>query len=839
MRPAFIRSTHASLGVIRMAWFCCEFIISFQNSKLYTMPLVNLRFRRAAREVSAGDASPSIPLKISSLSSLTWPKLAQELRILLGLGAEGLDVSHLVLIDAEGDEASGAISDIAKLTKFYNLRYDEDSTCFFAVHTKPLIVGVHTPLPTPSPPITPKSAPVSNPITTETEMKHNTPETVEKLPKESLALDSPNETIAERQTKPLQRSPATEDEGTVKSSPDKLTSLRCSLYSAPSDAYGSHIVYLPQRAKWETIEAALKDALPSALPADFQLQRFDLIDGQGEDIASNLTTAQKFWTTLSLRYKRDSSMCFVINKGMAPQNRITPSPSPAPVSKSTSFSSPVLSPVLPNETANATIAEDSSPERMMTPTTEMETLMESILDKCEILQETIRRSVSRSRSDSLGLEFEGSESDDALAKKTSPGGPKSRKVGSLLTKQASIDKPLQDLIHACGNGSLPDVLALIRQGAMIHGCDPDGFTPLHVAAMRGQLEIVHYILTAAANTDKGNAHSSSGSPVPLHISEAPRSVFTASQLCGLRDRFQMTALHYACENGHLFVAEQLLKHGADICARNSSGTTPLHIICLCGASDLLGLIPESLVNCATYDGLSLLHCAADQGHIDICAYLIHLPGVVIASRDDAGMTPLHYACISGHIAIVQLLIEHGAYWNCRDDRGRTPLLLAARHGHTFVVDWLVARGANVNSRDDAGATALHHACVSGALATVKKLVEHRIDVNCRTKKGATPAEVASAADHEDIVAWLEDHGGHMRPELEGQAELRVQIESATELAARAWEDEEQILHAEACMKCRCKSSRVTSPTSKVPGRVPQFKSTPNRTREKIPFSKTY
>jgi ankyrin repeat protein len=808
------------------------------------MSLVDLQFRRAGRSSAGGYIFPLKCLQLS-LSSLTWSELVKQLRNYLELEAESLDVSHFILIDREGDEASGAIRDIAKFTKFYNLRCAEDPECYFLVHTKPLEEAGHR-IPQSSPQVTPASASYG------VQVSRSSANNEMKSSKASLPLDSPSTYTAP--PKPLQSPPVVPEEDQIVESPSrdfnsatKLTIFDYSLYYAPSDASFVHTLSIPHRAKWEVIEAAVKESLSSVVSPDFKLHRFDLVDGQGNDIVANLTTAQKLWTNMSLRYKRGANMCFVINKGMSPD---VSQPILA-YSKTPSFQSTVESPLRSvaggspiQRSPNRSIAGDS-PSQSNASTADMHSLMESILDKCEVLQETIRRSVSRSRSDSFGLEFERSESGDFGGKSPSPRSSRFKKGGSPSTgnhsaaRQAVLDKPLQDLIHACGNGSLPDVLALIREGVPIHACDADGFTPLHVAAMRGQLEIVHYILTFAASRENSDSSYSSGSLGANHIGEAPRCVLTPTQLCGLRDRFQMTPLHYACENGHLFVAEQLLKHGADICARNATGTTPLHIICLCGASDLLGLIPENFINCATYDGLSLLHCAADQGHIDICAYLIHVPGIIIASRDDAGMTPLHYACISGHIAIIQLLIEHGSYWNCRDDRGRTPLLLAARHGHAFLIDWLVARGANINSRDDAGAMALHHACVSGDLATVKKLMEHRMDINCRTKKGATPTEVSSASDHEELVSWLEDHGGHMRPELEGQAELRVQIESATELAARAWEAEEQVLHAEACLQCKCGSVRSSSPPSKLTGRAPQFKTTPNRTREKIPFAKAY
>jgi hypothetical protein len=42
-------------------------------------------------------------------------------------------------------------------------------------------------------------------------------------------------------------------------------------------------------------------------------------------------------------------------------------------------------------------------------------------------------------------------------------------------------------------------------------------------------------------------------------------------------------------------------------------------------------------------------------------------------KDDAGATPLHYACLNGHRKIVEALLEQGADINARDDQfGATP-----------------------------------------------------------------------------------------------------------------------------------------------------------------------
>jgi ankyrin repeat protein len=44
-------------------------------------------------------------------------------------------------------------------------------------------------------------------------------------------------------------------------------------------------------------------------------------------------------------------------------------------------------------------------------------------------------------------------------------------------------------------------------------------------------------------------------------------------------------------------------------------------------------------------------------------------------------TPLHLAANKGHIEVVKLLIEHGAYVNAKNNNGWAPLHEAAYNGH--------------------------------------------------------------------------------------------------------------------------------------------------------------
>ena len=50
------------------------------------------------------------------------------------------------------------------------------------------------------------------------------------------------------------------------------------------------------------------------------------------------------------------------------------------------------------------------------------------------------------------------------------------------------------------------------------------------------------------------------------------------------------------------------------------------------------------------------------------------------AMDHHGMTPLHLACISGHLPIVKLLVEKGVSLFAKDKSKSTPLHLASDRG---------------------------------------------------------------------------------------------------------------------------------------------------------------
>ena len=60
-------------------------------------------------------------------------------------------------------------------------------------------------------------------------------------------------------------------------------------------------------------------------------------------------------------------------------------------------------------------------------------------------------------------------------------------------------------------------------------------------------------------------------------------------------------------------------------------------------------------------------------------------GAHVDDRDSKGMTPIHYACLSGQIGVISFLKHHGANLDVRDNKGRTPLMIAAQENQLIVI----------------------------------------------------------------------------------------------------------------------------------------------------------
>jgi ankyrin repeat protein len=118
-----------------------------------------------------------------------------------------------------------------------------------------------------------------------------------------------------------------------------------------------------------------------------------------------------------------------------------------------------------------------------------------------------------------------------------------------------------------------------------------------------------------------------------------------------------------------------------------------------------------------------------------------------------GGTLLHDAALKGHIAVVRVLLEHGAKLDARNATGGTPLHDAALAGQTAVVELLLDKGAAINAKDtEGGETPLHRAASWNRGLTVELLLNRGADRTIRNKAGKTAFDLARENSADEALA---------------------------------------------------------------------------------------
>jgi len=77
-------------------------------------------------------------------------------------------------------------------------------------------------------------------------------------------------------------------------------------------------------------------------------------------------------------------------------------------------------------------------------------------------------------------------------------------------------------------------------------------------------------------------------------------------------------------------------------------------------------------------------------------------GEDINARNEAGNTPLHYACERGYTEIVNLLLNSGADVNAQNNGGHTPLHWACWRAYAVATRLLLEKGADPGVKNASG-----------------------------------------------------------------------------------------------------------------------------------------
>lgn len=219
-----------------------------------------------------------------------------------------------------------------------------------------------------------------------------------------------------------------------------------------------------------------------------------------------------------------------------------------------------------------------------------------------------------------------------------------------------------------------------------------------------------------------------------------------------------TPLHHAARSSDPGVAVLLRDAAAQLDALNHDGCSPLAMACQAGNWRLAKFLLEWGASPEPVDGRPVLLAAAATDEDDPAGVQLLLKHRArIDARDRERRSALHEAALAGHAEIVQALLAAGANLDARDIQARTPWLDAARNAHANVLQQLIARNADVAVVDGEGRNALMLACMAENVTVelIQRLLELGIPTAQFDPFGRRAADLAAAAGRWAIVALLD------------------------------------------------------------------------------------
>ncbi|KAJ6660550.1 hypothetical protein lerEdw1_017547 [Lerista edwardsae] len=254
----------------------------------------------------------------------------------------------------------------------------------------------------------------------------------------------------------------------------------------------------------------------------------------------------------------------------------------------------------------------------------------------------------------------------------------------LLDSGAQVNMPADSFespltLAACG-GHVELAALLIERGANLEEVNDEGYTPLMEAAREGHEEMVALLLGQGANI---NAQTEETQETALTLACCGGFLEVADFLIKAGADIELgcsTPLMEAAQEGHLELVKYLLAAGANAHATTATGDTALTYACENGHTDVADVLLQADADLnkelIIFLHSVLFYCSCEGANVNRTT----------ANNDH---TVLSLACAGGHLAVVELLLAHGADPTHRLKDGSTMLIEAAKGGHTSVVCYLL------------------------------------------------------------------------------------------------------------------------------------------------------
>lgn len=251
----------------------------------------------------------------------------------------------------------------------------------------------------------------------------------------------------------------------------------------------------------------------------------------------------------------------------------------------------------------------------------------------------------------------------------------------VLASVSSAGLSFADPIHdAARKGDVKKIKEMLQSDPkLVSARDNNGDTPLHAAALHGQLAAAQALVDAGADVNAKNnyppflpddlnqVYSTNNHQDPvilLQLQGAHRSRELNSQgITANEMKNGYTPLDLAeFASSHNKMMQLLVSHGADVNARAASGATPLFWAVMRDQKDDVKFLLDHGANPNTPDayGDTILDCALHLGFQSLVEPLVD-KGADVNAKDQNLARPLTYALRGNEDAAANFLRKHGAH----------------------------------------------------------------------------------------------------------------------------------------------------------------------------------
>ncbi|KAK0515302.1 hypothetical protein JMJ35_002681 [Cladonia borealis] len=304
---------------------------------------------------------------------------------------------------------------------------------------------------------------------------------------------------------------------------------------------------------------------------------------------------------------------------------------------------------------------------------------------------------------------------------------------------------------------------LLSKGCSIEDFDSRGWTPLHTAAARGNLEVLRCLVAQAGNIDIAGKQMNKDTPLGLAAEHdkagAIEILAAAGATIEARNSSNYTPLMVAASEGSYNALRTLIELRAEINCHNSLESA---LLVLCSRPHKqearLEVLKLMLDAGASPDGIenrmgwTPLHRAVEWSDEATISTLVARGANVNAKMNGSLHTPLYIAINKNRPGVVRLLLDAGADRNAVFEGNWTPTHMAAKCPDYEIMGMLLEQEVELDSQlYDRGWTPLHVATSCRHMQTVKMLLEAGADVNIMAADGLTPLRLAEQIEASDLV----------------------------------------------------------------------------------------